>query len=498
MRTRKILWIGAGVIAGLLLFLILAGFYFSGQIKDQIRESLTAQREIDVDLLQQKIQIRGPEVQQGLNNFSASEVVLKGLNYWEYILHDQLVIDLLEIESPDIEIVQSKEKQQDRGRSFGKKVLIRDFATSNGVFRLKKKDSIGNAVFLRFPEMRLSQVRMDSSTSRNTLPFEFDTYFIRGDSVVVNMNPEHYIVVGEFSVDDGKTSVKDFRIRSYYDRTEFDQEIPYEKDRISLKVNNIELDSLSFNFVNDSLYLRNSLLQITGADLDIYRNKLLPDDPRIKTLFNEKMRNSPVKFDFKQVKVDGSQIQYEEKVSEKRPPAKVLFTDIEATIKNLVNINMNREDFPRTTVDARALFMGETSVVMDWSFNATHLNNKFLISGKFASVPGELLNPILRPSMGIEAEGKLQSVSFTFTGNEDVGVGDVRVVYEDFNIHVMQKEGREKNKFLSALANLFVDNDGVSEQRTHSVEFIRDKNRSFWNYIWTGLKKGVIDALGQL
>lgn len=498
MRKWKIIWIRAGVISGLLLLLILAGFYFSGQIKDQIRESLTDQQGIDVDLLQQKIQIKELEVQQGRNTFSASEVSLKGLNYWEYILHDKLVIDLLEIQSPDIELIHSNEKQQDSGVSFGKKILIRDLEASNGVFRLKKKDSVGNAVFLRFPEMRLSELKMDSSTSTNLLPFEFEAYYIKGDSVVVNMNPEHYIAVKEFSIDDGKTSVKDFRIRSYYDRAEFDQKIPYEKDHISLEVDNIHLDSLSFSFVNDSLYLRNSLLKITGADLDIYRNKLLPDDPRIKTLFNEKMRNSPVKFNLKQVKVAGSQIQYEEKVNETGPPAKVLFTDIEATIENLVNKNMNRKDFPRTTVDARALFMGETSVIMDWSFDATHLNNKFLISGEFASVPGELMNPLLKPSLGIKAAGKLQSVSFTFTGNEDSGVGDVRVVYENFNISVMQKEGREKNKFLSALANLFVDNDGVSEQRTHSVKFVRDKNKSFWNYVWTGLKKGVIDALGQL
>ncbi len=498
MRKRKIIWIGAGVIVGLLLLIFLAGLYFSGKIKDQIRESVTAQEEIDVDLLQQKIQIKGLEMQQSLNSFSASEVSLKGLDYWEYIINDQLVIDLLEIKSPVIVLTQSKEKQQDTGRDFKRKILIRDFKTSNGIFRLKKKDSVGNEVFVRFPEIRLSQVKIDSSTQNNALPLEFDSYYIRGDSVAVNMNPEHFMVAERFSMEDGKTSVKNFRIRPYYDRDEFDQKIPYEKDRISLEVNDIELDSLSFSFVNDSLVIKNPLLKITGADLKIYRNKLLPDDPRIKTLFNEKIRKSPVKFDLKQVKVSGSKIQYEEKVKEQGPPAKVVFTDIEGTVENLVNVNMNRKDFPRTMVDASALFMGETSVTMDWSFNATHPQNKFLISGEFATVPGDLMNPLLKPSLGVEAEGKLQSVSFTFTGNEDAAVGDVRVVYDRFKIIVMQKEGREKNKILSALANLFVDNDGVSDQRTHSVEFTRDTNKSFWNYVWKGLKKGVIEALGQL
>lgn len=483
---------------GLLLLMFLAGLYFSNEIKKQISESVTAQEEIDVDLFQQKIVVKGLKVQQGPNILSASEVSLNGLDYWEYIMNDHLVIDLLTLKSPEVVIIQNRKKQQDSGKSFRRKVLIRDFQASDGVFRLKKKDSAGNELFISFPELKLSEVKIDSASMKNTLPFKYASYLIKADSLAVNMNPEHFIAAKSFSIQNGKTSVKNFRISPYYDRTAFDQKIPYEKDRISLEVEDIELDSLSFSFRNDSLYLKNPLLSIAGADLEVYRNKQLPDDPRIKTLFSQKIRNSPVKFNFEEVKIAGSKIQYEEKVNETGPPAKVVFTDIEGTVKNLVNVNMSREDFPRTKVNANALFMGGTGINMDWSFNATHPSDKFLISGEFGAVRGDLLNPLLKPALGLEAEGNLESVSFTFTGNEDAAVGDVRVIYDRFKINVMQKEGQKKNKFLSALANLFVDNDGLSEQRTHSVEFTRDKTKSFWNYTWKGLKKGVIDALGQL
>ncbi len=499
MRNKKIIWIVAGVVGALFVLILLLGLYFSGKIKEQIRDTLTASEEIDVDIFQQNIHVQRPEFRQQHTIFTASKVSLKGLDYWSYIRNNRLIIDKIEIHSPEIVMKKSSEEEE-QAQDPGEKrdILVKQLNAFNGIYRLQHNDSAGNAVFLRFPELKFSGIKIDSATRRKGLPFEYEAYSFKGDSLRATMNAEHFIAAEEFSIQNGNTSITSFKIQSYLDKTEFDRSIPYEKDRISLTVENITMDSLQFSLKRDTLFLKNPSLAITGADLEIYRNKLLPDDPRTKTLFSEKMRESPVKFNFKQVKVAGSKIQYEEKVKETGPPAKVIFTDIEGTVENLVNTHMNREDFPRTTVKAGALFMGGTSVTVDWSFNATNHNNKFLISGKFATVPGELMNPLLKPSLGVEAEGALESASFTFTGNEDAAVGDVRVIYDRFKINVMQDEGRKKNKLLSALANLFVDNTGLSEQRTHNVEFTRDKNKSFWNYVWKGLKKGVIDALGQL
>ncbi|MEG9327165.1 hypothetical protein V6B16_04395 [Salinimicrobium catena] len=497
MRKKTIVII-AGSVLGLLLLILLGGFYFSGKIKDRIGKAVQDYEEIDVDLFQQNIHVKRVQMEQGQGTLSAAEVSVLGISYWKYLTEGNLVMDQIVVRSPEITINRKKEKQQDSGKAFKKEILIRDFQATDGTFRLKNKDSTGNAIFFSFPELKLSQIKIDSASRGNMLPFKYESYSLKSDSLAVSMNPQHFIAAEEFSVQNGKTSISNFRIIPYYERDEFDRQIPYEKDRIALTVNQITLDTLDFNFKNDTLHLYDPLLKVTGADLDIYRNKLLPDDERTKTLFSQKIRNSPVKFDFEKIQVNNSKIRYEEKLNETGPPVKVFFTGIEGSVQDLQNINLNAEDFPRTTVDASALFMGETSLTLDWSFNVSNPNEKFLISGEFGTVPGELLNPMLKPSLGMEAEGKLQSVYFTFTGNEEMATGDVRVSYDRFKINIMKDQGRKENKLLSALANLFVDNDGLSEQRTHSVEFTRDKTKSFWNYVWKGLKKGVIDALGQL
>lgn len=495
---KKTIGIIAGSVLLLLLLIIFGGIYFSGKIKDRIGEALHDYEEIEVDLVQQNIHVKGVQMEQGQSSLSAAEVSVLGFSYWEYLTEGKFVVDRVVVQRPEITIISTKEKEQDSRQAFKKEIVVRDFQATDGIFRMQKNDSAGNEIYFRFPEFKLNGVRIDSASSRNMLPFEFNGYSLEGDSLAVNMNPQHYISAEDISVDNGKTSISNFRIVPFYKRQEFDRQIPYQKDRIALKVDQITLDTLDFSYKNDTLHLSNPLLTVAGADLDIYRNKLLPDDERTKTLYSQKIRNSPVKFDFGKVRVNNSEIRYEEKLNETGPPVKVFFTNIEGTVENLMNMNLDAEDFPRTTINASALFMGESDLTLDWSFNATNTNEKFRISGEFDAIPGELMNPLLKPSLGMEAEGKLQSVYFTFTGNEEMATGDVRVSYDRFKINIMQKQGRKENKLLSALANLFVDNDGLSDQRTHSVEFTRDKTRSFWNYIWKGLKKGVIDALGQL
>lgn len=481
-----------------MIIIVAVGIYTSGKIRNRIASGIQSYEEIDVDLFQQQIEVKGVEFRKAQIQIKASKVHLDGLHYWDYIMNDRLIIDKVDVEDPEVTVVSSNKTSTDSSKTSQRDIQVKTFNLYNGTFRMKKNGSAGNEVYFRFPEAGFSEVKIDSATRGDILPFKYSSYEIKGDSVAIKMNPEHSIAAEEFSIVNGKTAVRNFSIVPNYKRKEFDQKIPYEKDRISLVVEKIELDSLNFSLENDTLHLKNPVLSIAGANLQIYRNKLLPDDVRRKSLLGEKLRNSPVKLNFEQVKVSGSKIDYEEKVKETEPPAKVIFTEIEGTVENLVNVNMSRKDFPRTRVKAGALFMNKTSVSMDWSFNVTNSTNKFVISGKFGTVPAEILNSILKPSLGIEAEGKLQSVSFTFTGNEDAAVGDVRVNYDRFKINVMQKDGRKKNKLLSVLANLFVDNDGLTEERTKKVEFTRDKTKSFWNYMWKGLRKGVIDALSQL
>ncbi len=499
-NKKKTFFIILSVLAVVAIILIALNFYLKQRIENGINQALgeSAYEELDVNLLQAEISLTGVDFNRKGNKITAKKVVLGGLGFYQYLVNGKIVIGELKLEQPEVTVISSEEKEQGNQQKFDSEILIENFSVSNGIFRLQKKDSVGNEIFVSFPKMTFSEVILDSTTIGKKIPFEYQEYLLEVDSLRLNMNPEHFIAAGHLRIENGQTEIQDFRIVPYYDKETFIEKIPYEKDRISLRVEKIQLDSLSFGFEKDTFYLRNSLMTVAGGDLQIYRNRILPDDPRPETLYSQKLRNAAVKLDFDEMKVEGSKIVYEEKMQQERPAAEVGFYEIEGSILNLTNVDLDQSDFPRTKINASALFQNTSPFSLDWSFNTTHLDNKFLISGEFGALPATAMNPFLR-AMGMGAEGGIQEMYFTFTGNEEFLNGDVLIKYDQFKIILLKEGSREKKGLFTALVNLLVDNDGASgEQNQENIRVERIKTRSFWSYIWAGLKSGVKETFSQL
>ena len=501
-RGKKTILIIISVVAFLAVLVVVLNVFIENRIQSRLQESLgesSGYESLDFDLLRQRLQVKGLHYEGNARQFSVKEVELSGINYYQYLVNDKIKIDDVVLVEPQVLVIKNDSTNDSRKRNFKKEIHVSNLEARNGLFRYKKKDSVGNEIYLRFPEFSLSEVSIDSSTLNQKIPLNYSSYHFKGDSLRVNINPEHFIAAGAIDIDNGTTNLKDFRIIPYYEEGVFDQKVPYEKDRISLRVDSIYLKDLKFHFEKDTLYLKNPLTTVSGGDAHIYRNKALPDDPSVRPLYSQVLRRSPVKLDFETVEVNKSKIEYEEKTEPGRAVARIGFYDIDGEIKNVTNINMDRNDFPRTTVNANALLQKVSPVHLDWSFNAGNPEDKFFISGEFGKVPADAINPLLIPSRGIKAKGAINEAYFTFTGNDDFLTGDVKMTYDDFKILLLEEDSRDKKGFLSALANLFVDNDGVSgDNAVENVRVQRDKNRSFWNFIWSGIRKGMKDILGQL
>ena len=502
-KKKKTLLIIFGILFLLVILFFSVKAVVTNRVQNHIDEMIGKNSEyeaLDVNLLQREISLRGLNYNKRGNIVHAERVSMSGIGFFDYLLKGKLNINNFTFEKPEIVITQtdSTHKKSPKNK-FKQNISIGHIIANDGTFKLRKEGSTGNEIFFRFPEVAISEVSIDSTTLKNTIPLNYAAYHIASDSLRLNLNSQHFIAASKLSIDNGHTIVKDFRITPYYDKREFDQNVPYEKDRISLRVEDVELDSLNFTFKDGLMYLRNPGMRVSGGALEVYRNRELPDDPRERTLYSEMLRNAPVKLDFLKVKVSNSHIKYEEKMKTGRPPATVVFTIKNADINNITNIGLDRKDFPRTKAHVEATFQEVVPLSVDWSFNTSNTNDKFLFSGKFGKVPGNALNTLLRPSMNMEAKGKIKDAWFTFTGNSEVLTGDVRLNYDQFKFVLLKDNSREKKGLLTAIANLFVDNDGISgEEVSKEIKVNRDVHVSFWGYVWSGLKAGVKETFSQI
>lgn len=489
MKTKKLLLIIGAIAAGIGILIFLLNIY----VKNKAEAELSSlhpplnYKELQVNILTNNFSLSEVKTRQETFSLSAQNVKVSGLSYYRFLFRDQIEIDQIQLEEPNIRYIPQESTSKDTAQK--RHFKVRSFLLKNGSFSRQDSDTSEVDLFLSFPRVEVKGIK-------NTNDLQFSSYNIELDSVFMKMNAEHFIRIKNAEAEDGRVRLSSIDIVPYDAKSAFDQKIPYEKDRISLQIENISMADFAFEMVRDTLLLKESKMTISNAFLEIYRNKLVKDDVRRKPLYSELLRNAPVKLNFKQVLVENSEIIYEEQVQESRQPAIIRFTDVSAEINNLNNLTS--KEIPQPKITARANFMNGTPVNLTWTFPVFDMNNSFTISGSFGALQGEALDPFLVPALDLQARGQINDIKFNFHGNENVLSGDFNMDYDDLKVELLKDSGNEKRNFFSAIANVFVKNKGEPGAEDKRIEVERNKQRSFWNYIWLGLRKGFINTVSQL
>ena len=97
--------------------------------------------------------------------------------------------------------------------------------------------------------------------------------------------------------------------------------------------------------------------------------------------------------------------------------------------------------------------------------------------------------------MNITATGTITSLNFDFKGNNDIMNGKFRITHKDLKVNILDKDTKEKKKFLSAVANLVVKKDSKKFPESVDIYVERNKQRSFFNFYWKGIEDGLKKTL---
>lgn len=500
-NKKVVLYIFSGI-AVLVILLIAINNFAEYKIKTAIEKNLKEEnlsyKEVNVSLLGRRASISEAKLDLPNKKISAGMLALDDIGIWDYLVNNKIIIGELRLKDAVFVVTGSKKKdsaQAGSGKKFNKQIVINKLKLQNAKFAIQKEDSSANKLFARIPNLELTEIEADSSTVKKAIPFTYRSYSFRSDSLFLQMNPQHHILVSSISDNNGRTSVKDFRIVPLYGKQEFQQQISKEKDRVELKIDSIGLKDLSWKVENDSLQLSNPFTSIANAKLQLYRDKTLPDDESRKLMYSEVLRELPVKVKFDTLRLNNVYIRYEELHKQERGPGVVDFANLNASIYNLTNIGLGRKDFPRTDVDIRADFMGEAALKVNWNFDVSSRAENFTISGNLAAITADPINEFLTPGMGVEAKGTIEDMQFDFEGNQNTAQGEMRLKYHNFKVQVLKKNSSKTNELMSALANLIVDNNSRNEEAYYeNLSVQRDKTKSFWNYFWKCIRSGALKA----
>ncbi|WP_373940944.1 hypothetical protein OEG92_13890 [Polaribacter sejongensis] len=210
-------------------------------------------------------------------------------------------------------------------------------------------------------------------------------------------------------------------------------------------------------------------------------------------MYSKSLRDLPFNIDVKNVDIKNSKIVYEEYIIENNKPGILIFDKLRAQISNINNSSDKATKL--TTAKIQSNFMEHCPLDIEWTFDINNKNDNFRITGSLFDVNSKNMSSFLLPTMNVKMDGYIDKMYFDFEGNDFASNGKLNLDFKNFNIKVLEKD-KTKNKVLSWLANLFIKDsskNGIVKVETENVE--RDTTKSFWNFFWINVQKGLQNSL---
>lgn len=505
MKKRSKISLGFIVVLIVLVVAIIGGnLFIENKMETALQENLS-KAEFKYENLNASILGRSASLSKAVYKkngiqINAEEIELDGIDILTYLSNKKIEISSLKLVKPEVTIYTEaqKEKKKDsskNGNSTKLDLLIKSIEVANASFKMAKNDSVKNQLFASIPSLNMKDVTADNESLKNGLPFKYEQLQMTSNSLFFNLNDQHDLFVEKMKMDGISLTFNKINIKPLYDKQEFQQHIPYEKDRFDLSIEELALDSFNWNLKNDSLSLLSENMKIANGDIKIYRDKRVKDDTRQKPMYSKMIRELPIKLKLDTIRVKNLAIQYEELVKAKRGAGKVTFKNLDASIYNITNVGMSKKDFPSTDIDVQTQFMGEASLNVNWNFDISNKADAFTISGQMDRISSEGINEFLKPALNVKSEGGIRDMRFNFAGNSQNSTGDMKLIYDNFKVEVLKGDGEEKNKLLSALASLIVNNEATSaEKEQKNIKTKRTQTKSFWNYLWKNIRNGALKS----
>lgn len=497
-KNRKIL-LGLGILILIIAIGIMTGnWYLKDKINTELEKEKISQHlsydDLSVNLFTQNASLSKPVWESDKLHFEATSLQLKNFNIWNYVSNGIIEIEEVFLLEPQVTVFKNvPDEEESGGGNINEEIKIGRLNIMRGSLQMKTKEEADNNLYLSLLSLDLTGIQLNKSTQNSGIPFNYDDLTLETDSLFYDLNEEHTVAIESILLKEGDLELTNFKFEPKYSKVEHDRAIPFEKDRIDASVNSVNFSNFRWDVLNDTLKIASPEVGIAGANMEIYRNKLLPDDQRIKPMYSEMLRNLGIKLKLDSINLGESTIVYEERVLEERPAATLKFDNVQATIKNITNVDMAAEDFSVTTIEAKADFMGQSKITLNWEFDVSNLRDEFQVNGSFEGINARAINPFMKPAMNVETEGTIEYLFYNFYGNKHEATGDMKLAYRDFKISILKDGEEEEKSFLSGLANLILKNDVVNEDVSQEdINVERDKTKSIWNFFWLCIREGSI------
>jgi hypothetical protein len=469
-----------------------------------------AQVEIDIlkgDIVWHDLRIDQPVTSEGIEvghslqlSGRVATIAIRGISVWRLLVTNTLSVRSITIDHPDLDIHLSNDTNAQpaaTGDEGNLSAFNADSLLLKGVKYRSHRTSDSSQVVLDSMDLQLLGVKSRwSSTSPLDLRFVEVVGQFRG--IHATLPPLYDLRVAAVDLrDNGRDLlITGMAFRPLRSKEEYDRVLHYETDLIDAQVDSAHLQGLDVLTLIRERIVKADSLHISGVALDVARDKTMPDEPyKVKHLPARLVREIPIKLCLERVVLDRVNVVYHEKGARSPEFGEVNFTDIHAVITGLCTTDTLREDTLLVVATAKGYDRANIQLqVRTVIFDPT---DRFQVNALISGLPFRVFNQMTADLILVRATaGTIGGVDLTMTADNDRAVGRVDMEYDKLAVELLKQDGSgKKDKFKSTLMNLAVrDHNLRADQDFRHGDFTidREKDRSIFNYLWSGLREGMI------
>tara|TARA_R110002020_G_scaffold54229_10_gene151391 strand:- start:8161 stop:9708 length:1548 start_codon:yes stop_codon:yes gene_type:complete len=431
---------------------------------------------------------------------NVEKLKISDISYWDYLFNDEINIENISLENPTIAYYENRiEKNEDsHGNSFisiYKPIIIENLKINNTRLAIFEKGKDSTKLYTKGLSVELDGIKIDKNTITKKIPIEYKTYKAKSDTVFVKVGPYENLTAKGFIIENRTAVFKDLTLKTKYSKRELSKLISKERDHYNLAVESLSIKSIDFGFKNNRFFAESDMVSLTTPSLEIYRDKLVTDNEESKPLYSKMLRNLPFDLTVDSLKISNGKIKYEERQNTENMGGSINFENLNATMANVSNTYKSPT---KTKIEIDAHFMEKTPISVNWSFDVQDKQDRFQFSAEVGQLAAGRLNSFTEPNLKVMLEGNTNKTYFTIDGNNTTSTIDMKISYSDFKVTLLQKDGKDKNKFLSTIANIFISKNSEKKDeyfKEGKADATRNKSKSVFNFLWINVKEALIKIL---
>jgi hypothetical protein len=447
------------------------------------------------------ILVSGETTNKTILDTKLKSIEINNVDYWDLLFNDKITIESLVID----ELVakykhNSVVKNEDYHSSFLDKIkqIIHAEKITINKADILITDYDNDSLILSIPNFNFEvlDLKINPEVSKVKDKITYKDFKLNTKILKWATNTYDDILINEIQLTNNNATIKDFKLQTKYSKSEYASILAKERDNFNVSISELRLDNLNFGFAsNDKFYFKSKKVYVNAPKAKIYRNKLVADDFSYKPLYGTMLRELGIDLGIKIVEISQGEISYLEKVNADENAGQLDFSNMNATITNLGNTFGDKD----TTIKVNTTFMENSPLEVNWNFKVADTTDQFMFKADLGFLNATQMDQFTKPNLNVDLNGELIQTYFTINGNANNARIDLKMKYDDFEVSILKKNGKEENKFLSSIVNLFVSEDSEEDRNRYRYgqgeELERNTTKSVFNFVWLNIKVGLLSAM---